>query len=182
MLVRNKGVLPKYFAESTHPPIIDIEVFEKAQEIMLESRNRNAAKSKMKKYVFTSKFICGNCGKSYKRKTRNGIASWNCSTYLKYGKDSCRAKQIPESILCSTASEVLEIDEFDESIFTQKIKEIQVPAANQLVFVFYDGMAVKKEWTNKSRSESWSEEKRQLMRYRSMERRSQKCGHQEQLQ
>lgn len=180
LLVRNKGVLPKYFAEKTHPPIIDIEVFEEAQEILLQNRNRNAAKSEMKKYTFTSKIICGNCGKRYKRKTRDGRVSWNCSTYLKYGKDSCKAKQIPESILCSVASEVLETNKFDENFFTQKIKEIQVPVVNQLVFIFYDGRVVQKEWRNKSRSESWSDEKRQLMRERNLERRKQKCEQQEQ--
>ncbi len=176
LLVRNKGVLPKYFAESTHPPIIDIEMFEKAQEIMIVNTTRNTPKNEMKKYVFTSKIICCNCGKSYKRKTRGVNVLWNCSTYLKYGKDSCSAKQIPESILCSVISEVLDINEFDENIFIQKIKEIQIPVANQLVFVFYDGKVVQKEWRNKSRSESWSAEKCQLMRDTNLERRKQKCG------
>lgn len=175
-LLRNKGVLPKYYAESTHPPIIDMDTFLKAQEIMTKNRELNAAKKQAGHYTFTSKIICGKCGKNYKRKTKKERVLWNCSTYLKYGKDSCNAKQIPENILHSLSTEVLGLTEFNEMFFEQNIKEIQVPEDNLLVFIFYDGRVVQKEWRNKSRSESWTTEKRQLMRESNIERRNQKCG------
>lgn len=175
-LLRNKGILPKYFAENTHPPIIDMDTFQKAQEIMTKNRELNAVKKQAGHYLFTSKIICGKCGKNYKQKTKKERVLWNCSTYLKYGKDSCSAKQIPENILKSLTAEVLGIEEFSESLFEQNIKEIQVPEDNLLVFIFYDGRDVQKEWRNKSRSESWSDEKRQLMRDSNLERSKQKCG------
>ncbi len=43
-LVINKGRLPKYYAEGTHEPIIDLETFEKAQEVMSVRRERNNIK------------------------------------------------------------------------------------------------------------------------------------------
>ena len=102
---------------------------------------------------------------------------------MKYGKDSCNAKQILESILYSLSTEVLGLTEFNIVLFEQNIKEIQVPEANLLVFIFYDGRIIKKEWQNKSRSESWSKDKRQKAREKQVEyyeRRRVPCVQQEQ--
>ena len=84
--VRNNGMLPKYYVEDTHPPIIDTATYEKAQEVMAKRRKRYAGKKEVGQYPFTSKIVCGKCGKNYKRKTNHGRISWNCSTFLKYGK------------------------------------------------------------------------------------------------
>lgn len=146
LLVRNKGLLPQYYAEGTHPPIIDEVIFQKAQEIMMSNRVRNSGKSESKHYPFTSKIVCGICGKNYKRKIISKKASWRCSTYLKYGKDNCPSHQIPESILKSLSNEVLGIPEFDEIIFNEKVKQIKVLQPNLIVFIFKDGQTVKKEW------------------------------------
>ncbi len=72
--------------------------------------------------------------------------------------------------MISLATEVLELTDFDEAYFKQKIKEIQVLQHNILVFVFHDGNTLKKEWRHKSRSESWSGEARQKARERSIEK------------
>lgn len=168
-LVANKGVLPKYYAEGTHPPIIDAAAFQLANEIMAKNRTLNEGKKATGTYPFTSKIKCGKCGKNYKRKTTHGQAFWNCSTHIKYGKEVCHAKRIPESILCSVAANALGIEEFDEVTFNRQIKEIQVPAPNLLLFVFCDGHTVQKEWQNKSRSESWNEEAREKARKRQIE-------------
>lgn len=116
------------------------------------------------KYPFTGKIVCGICGKKYRHKDRQGRVSWSCSTYLKYGKESCPSKQIPEDILISLTTKVLELKEFDEAIFEKKIKKIQVQEPNTLMFVFQDGKTVKEEWSYKPRSQSWSEETRQRVR------------------
>ncbi len=169
-LVWNKGNLSKYYAEGTHPAIIDIETFQRAQEIMNKNSERYYGKKGSGKYHFTSKIVCGICGKKYRHKNRHGRASWNCSTYLKYGKVSCPSKQIPEDILIAIVTEVLGFKEFDEGTFKQKIKEIQVPERNLLVFVFHDGNTVKKKWRYRSRSESWSEEAKKKARERSLKK------------
>lgn len=153
-LVWNKGNLPKYYAEGTHPAIIYLETFEMAQEILCKNRERYLGVSGVYKYPFSSKITCGICGKKYRHKNRQGRISWNCSTYLKYGKDSCPSKQIPEDILYMITTEVLGLIKFDEAVFKNKIKEIQVPEAYNLIFIFYDGTIVKKEWSYNLRSES----------------------------
>jgi DNA invertase Pin-like site-specific DNA recombinase len=181
-LVANKGELPKYYAENTHPPIIDEATFKKAQEIMTLNRELNEGKKEAGHYPFTSKIVCGRCGKNFKRKTTRGKVYWNCSNYLKFGKEVCHAKQIPDDILLSLVAEVLELPEFDKTIFELKIKEIQVPESNVLVFVFQDGHTVEKVWQNKSRSESWDSEKRDNARNKALEyyeRRNAQCQQQE---
>ncbi|WP_418790902.1 recombinase family protein [Phosphitispora sp. TUW77] len=160
--VRNKGQLPQYYAEGTHPAIIDTATFEKAQEIMGKRRLRFKTKDTSKnRYPFSSIIRCENCGKSYKRKFRDGKSVWQCSTYLEKGKASCHAKQIPEPMLYNISAEVLGRNEFDTGIFKEEITQILVPEFNRLVFVFSDGRTVEKVWQDKSRRESWTEEMRQ---------------------
>lgn len=163
-LVFNKGNLPQYYAEDTHPAIIDLDTFQRAQEILSKNREKYLVKNKGCKYPFTGKIVCGICGKKYGHKNSKGKGLWYCSTYLKYGKDSCPYKQIPEAILISLARDVLEIKNFDEAAFKEKVKEIQVPEPNVLIFVFQDGNIVKKEWNYNLRRESWSEEASQKAR------------------
>ncbi|MCX7904996.1 MAG: recombinase family protein, partial [Caloramator sp.] len=86
-------------------------------------------------------------------------------------------------ILLSITTEVLELQEFDDTYFLKQIKEIQVLEHNLVRFVFQDGRMVDKHWQNKSRSESWSEEAREKARMRQMDylgRRNSICSQQEQ--
>ena len=68
----------------------------------------------------------------------------------------------------SKACEALDINDFSETLFNEKIKQIVVPESGLLTFVFHDGNEVTLKWENKSRSESWSEEKRQMARERTI--------------
>ena len=110
--------------------------------------------------AFTSMIVCENCGKKYRRKIKRDEAFWQCSTYLKLGKKECHAKQIPEDILMTETAAVLGEPEFDEWLFKELIQEIRVPAFNHLVYVFKDGTKVEREWKDKSRRDSWTDEMR----------------------
>ncbi|AKA72359.1 recombinase family protein [Clostridium scatologenes] len=169
-LVLNKGNLPKYYAEGTHPPIIDLESFQKAQEILRENGKRNLGIDTRVKYAFTGKVVCSRCGKNYRHKNIKGRAKWFCYTYFKYGKESCSSKEIPEDILISLTIQTLGIKEFDKNIFEEKIRQIKVLNSRTLEFIFYNGTTVEKQWNYSSRSESWSEEDRQKARERSLEK------------
>lgn len=165
-LVRNKGDLPQYYVENSHPAIIDKDTFEKVQYIMEERRNKFAGKKVP--YPFTSKLICENCGKKYRRKLSHGRVYWVCSTYTRHGKDYCNSRQIPEEILLEITSEVLEIDIFDETLFNEKIEHIEICDSNILNFVFRDGEIIQRTWEHKPRSKSWDEEARQGARERAL--------------
>lgn len=172
-LKRNSGQLPMYYAENTRIPIIDKDVFEKANKTMCANRLK-AKSSKLPNnvYPFTSKIMCGMCGKNYKRKKNHGIAYWNCSTYLEQGKNACFTKRIPEKILVSKACEALGINSFDEKLFKKKIKQIIVPNHETLIFSFYDGEEIELKWHYASRSESWTDDKKKLARERALRKES----------
>jgi DNA invertase Pin-like site-specific DNA recombinase len=160
--VWNRGVLPQYYVEGTHPAIIDMATFEKAK-VILESRRKhyNTKDTSKNRYPFSGIIRCTNCGRNYKRKTTKGKVSWQCSTFLEKGKSSCHAKQIPEGTLYAESAEVLGLDAFDAEVFKMHITEIRVPEFNHLVFVFHDGHTVEKVWKDRSRSESWNDAMRE---------------------
>ncbi|MHB1652327.1 MAG: recombinase family protein [Desulfitobacteriaceae bacterium] len=164
-LVWNKGSLPMYFAEGTHPAIIDMETFEKAQAVMEQRRRLFGAKSNTRnRYPFSGVIQCGICGKKYKRKVRGGKPAWHCSTFLKEGKAACHARQIPEHVLYTASAEVLGQKDFNVGIFAKEIVEIRVPEFNKLVFVLRDGHTAEKVWQYRSHSEIWTDEMRQAAR------------------
>lgn len=165
--VRNTGKLPQYFATDTHPAIISVETFERAQVLLEENRRKNnIQKSPGRRYPFSGLLRCGNCGKPYKRVVCHGRACWQCSTYLLHGKTACPAKQIPESVLHALACDALGSSSLDERLIRQHISEITIPAPNKLIFGFSDGHIIEKEWRDRSRSESWTEEMKQKARER----------------
>lgn len=182
----NTGQLPRYHVKGSHEAIIDRDTFTLVQQKLEENAERfQPQRDVYRTYPFAWKVVCEKCDKNYRRKINNAGTRyekpvWICSTYNRLGKAACPSQQIPENVLISLVNEVLGIKEFDEVAFERKIKEIRVPGANKVKFIFRDGRIIKKEWQNESRSESWNEEKRQLMRISTLERRSQKCKHQEQ--
>ena len=151
-----------YYAENSHPAIIPVEMFEEAQRIMELNRlaNKNTHDTPSS-HVFTGKIICDKCGKKYKRVTKKGKHSWNCSTFQTYGKASCHTKQIPEDILMETAAAVMGLERFDEDAFLESIQEVHVPAFNHLVFCLKDGTKDERVWQDRSRRESWTQEMKQ---------------------
>lgn len=75
--VRNKGQLKQYFAEGTHPAIIDAATYEKVAEIMEQRRHAFRIDSEeQKRYPFTGIIICGLCERKYKRKVSRGRYFW----------------------------------------------------------------------------------------------------------
>lgn len=169
--IANRGQLPQYYAEGTHPAIIDKDTFQKAQTVMAAHRRRSAAgKPTTARYPFSGRIVCGRCGARFIRKTTSGRISWQCASYLKNGRSACPAKQIPENTLIELTSEVLGIATFNEQIFNSSMDHIEVPAPNRLTFIFRDGHSVEKEWRDRSRAESWTESMRAAARADSIRR------------
>lgn len=167
-LVRNKGDLPQYYVENSHPAIIDKEIFEKVQYIMEERRNKFVGKESRSASPLKSKLVCDNCGKNYRRKSGHGRVYWACSTYTRYGKEHCNSRQIPEEILLEVTTEVLDLEGFNEEIFNEEIEHVEICNSNRLKFVFRDGEIINKTWEHKPRSESWDEEARQRAKERGL--------------
>lgn len=168
---RNTGELPMFYAEGTHPAIIDTDTFSAAQTV-LEKLNE-AAKNRPapQRSEFTGKIYCPHCGKSYKRNTSNGSVGWNCSTYLSQGKALCHGKKIPEITLHTVCADILGTDDYNLTIFDAQIDRIEVPEDNLLRFFFKDGRTEERIWEDRSRRDSWTQEMKQAAAERTRQRR-----------
>lgn len=174
-LIPNRGALPMYYAEGTHDAIVDAGTFQRAR-VVLERLNAEAASRKpLERSVFTGMIHCPRCGKNYKRVNNHGHWGYNCSTYQSKGKRACSGKCIPESALIAETAAALGLSAFDAGIFAERIKRIEVPEANYLLFVYKDGHIVERVWKDHSRAESWTPEMKEKARLRTLgQRRSNK--------
>ena len=160
----NRGELPQYYAESTHPAIIDHEMYEKVQVLIAERREKtNVQKDVTARYPFSGLIVCGCCGAHYHRRTNPTRITWQCVTYLRRGKKHCAAKQIPEETLRSLTREALGGPEITEENI-RALAEIQIPCPNHILFVFKDGHETERVWQDRSRAESWTDEMREKAR------------------
>lgn len=160
----NRGELPQYYAENTHPAIIDHETYEKVQALIAERRGKtNVQKDVAARYPFSGRIVCGCCGAHYHRRTNPTRITWQCVTYLRRGKKYCSAKQIPEETLYCITREVLGVHEITEENI-QILAEIRVPSPNHILFVFKDGREIERVWQDRSRAESWTDEMKEKAR------------------
>lgn len=58
---------------------------------------------------------------------------------------------------CAT---VLGLPEFDETVFSEQIDHIEIPAPNEMVFHFKDGRIVPHHWESTMRKNCWTDERR----------------------
>jgi hypothetical protein len=106
--LENKGEVPQYYVEDSHPAIIDKEVWEVVQ-LEIERRRKFAEEHNIKANLansnnpFAGKVICGCCGKAYGRKVWNSTDErlrryvWQCSgKYEIKGEKGCVNRHIDE--------------------------------------------------------------------------------------
>ena len=157
---KNRGEMPKYFIQNDHEAIIPREVFHAAEE---ESARRRAKyfHSSGEKSELSSRICCGICGKNYRRKTTAARILWCCSTYNTRGRKYCASKAIPEMTLKEACCQALGLAEYDPQAIADRIIQIDALPENRLVFHLADGTDREIRWIFPSRSESWTEEKRQ---------------------
>ena len=92
--VKNHGERQKYYAEETHPPIIDPETFRAVQELK-QNRNEKCTSRQCQCLPLQKKIFCGECGTMYRRKVCAGKAFWVCRNHDR-GQDNCLSGRIPE--------------------------------------------------------------------------------------
>ena len=88
---RNYGQAPMYYVKDHHPPIVSRELFEKAQEVLVQRRKQygvdmNDLGKYNNRYLFSNKAFCGECGCRLTRKItgKNGYKKhilWYCAHY-----------------------------------------------------------------------------------------------------
>lgn len=171
--VDNKGVLPMYWAENTHEAIISAETFEKVQQEREKRASKYyAAAESLAPHPFSGLIRCECCGKNYKRKKTPAHVIWRCDTFNRIGKDACpKSKAIPEETLIRATAQALGQEELDFTSLRQRVKRIEALEGNTLSFFFTDGSTKTVTWEDRSRSESWTAEKREQARQRRLQQR-----------
>lgn len=159
--LKNDGVLPKYHAQNTHEPIIDMETWNAVQdEISRRAEKHTHPGVKQKTYPFTGIITCGCCGKHYRRKVTHASVVWICSTYNRFGKDACQSKAIPEPTLEKLAADIA----------PGEITAVRAENGNRLVFILANGSEIVKRWEDRSRAESWTTEMKEAARQKALEK------------
>jgi hypothetical protein len=167
--VKNEGQLQQFYITDDHEPIVSRSVFSETQSEV----QRRAEKHKCKagnKSVFTGKIRCGICGKNYRRKTTPHNTVWCCSTFNTRGKAYCASKAIPENTLKDCISDALGSKYFAEDFFTETVDFIVAEPCNTMRLIFKDGTEKRITWQDRSRSESWTNEMREAVRQKQLER------------
>ena len=88
---KNTGQVPMYYAENTHPAIIDQALFDMAQAEMqrrLEEKDAAVGTSRYtSKYPFSGMLVCGTCGHRLRRHVRTvgsgkRVPAWGCANRI----------------------------------------------------------------------------------------------------
>ena len=99
---RNINKRESFYVRENHSPIVSIEMWEQAQK-ELAKRRRNK-KVNTKKHPLSGLLICSKCGSKLQRRVWNSgkmcqKVMWQCSNYIKNGKNACSGTAIEERIL-----------------------------------------------------------------------------------
>ena len=106
--VKNKGIVPQYYVENSHEPIIPRDLYMQVQEEMIRRANLHSGANRKKrvyssKYALSSIVYCSRCGEIYRRIAWNNRGKhstvWRCCTRVEHGPGKCDAPTIQESEL-----------------------------------------------------------------------------------
>ena len=106
--VQNKGIVPQYYVENSHEPIIPRDLYMQVQEEMIRRANLHSGANRKKrvyssKYALSSIVYCSKCGEIYRRIAWNNRGKhstvWRCCTRVEHGQTACDAPTIQESDL-----------------------------------------------------------------------------------
>ncbi len=164
----NRGHLPQFFVEDSHPAIVDMVTYQIVAERLQQASDYFTSPSPQSESPFSKKMVCGYCGGYVKRAKNNARTIWNCHRYLEDGRAGCEgAKQIRNDMLEQICCEVFGWESLDEEFIRKKIVKIKV-FDRKLLFEMVDGRTIEKEWKYKSRSASWTPEMRERARQKAL--------------
>ncbi len=166
----NRGRLPRFVVEGTHPRIIDDALHQEVEAERERRRKAGAVKWRVAS-CFTGKLVCGNCGSSFTytpgTSTNKGDLTeyqqgqYRCSNKRNNGIKACNAKNLPLRALrqacCSSLGPLFgasEEAEFDPAWIDGQVKRIVV-FADTLELHLHDGRMVRAPWKSTARSDAW---------------------------
>ena len=106
--VKNNGIVPQYYVENSHEPIIPRDLFMQVQEEMVRRANLRGGKGGKKrvyssKYALSSIVYCGQCGDIYRRVHWNNRGKksivWRCVSRLENTGLTCHSRTVLEDMI-----------------------------------------------------------------------------------
>lgn len=99
---RNTGEVDYYYIEDNHSAIVSRETWETVQ-IKLKENRRNKEHSQVRN-KYSGLLVCSKCGCNLRRRVWNSgkpcqKVVWQCSNYIKNGKDACLGTSVSEEEL-----------------------------------------------------------------------------------
>lgn len=135
--VLNRGQLPQYYIQDCHEAILDRETYKKVQK-----RIKHKSDKMNLRYCFTGSIYCDICRNYYTRKKiivkGKTYIYWICSSKKKR-EIVCKSTNFREEELEQICVQVLEIDEFNKTIFKNRINKITILENGDLKFHFTEG-------------------------------------------
>lgn len=114
--VKNNGIVPQYYVENSHEPIIPKDLYMQVQEEMVRRGNLNSGNKKRvysSKYALSGIVYCGNCGDIYRRIAWNNRGKrsivWRCVSRVEHGPSECGAPTILETDLQAVVVKVINL-------------------------------------------------------------------------
>ncbi len=103
-LRKNTGQLDSYYVKGNHEAIIDHATWDSVQEEIKRRSEKASASAPKNNYPLSGMLFCSKCGAPLKRRTWNSgkpcsKVVWQCSTYIKRGKQACSGTRIDDSIV-----------------------------------------------------------------------------------
>ena len=171
---RNNGEYPMYKVEDSHPAIVSLDAFNKAQDRLFIAGNKFRPHSKgSNASIFTGLIRCGSCNKNYIRKRNRHRTYWICNSFnTKACIDCDQSLSLREDTLFDLASEALGVDanKLTRDLLHERLGKIVVHKSKDVDFVFADGSMKTLHFEFKSRRLSWTPEMKEEARRREMER------------
>ena len=165
----NKGELPRFEVQGTHPVIIDEQLHQKV-EAERERRRQAGAVRWRRATCFTGKIVCGHCGHpfTYTPYSRTGELTafqqghYQCSHKRKHGSKSCPSKSLPvytlRQVCCSILGPLVgasEGDQFEDTWVDGQMKHI-VAFADTLEFHLKTNEVLITPWKNTAKRDAWA--------------------------
>ena len=134
---KNNVILPQYYIEDDHEPIIPKEIFLMVQEEMARRSEQNACFGRRKNFSanhpFSKIVFCAECGEEFRRIHWNNRGKksivWRCLTRLKQ-KDQCHARTVNEETLIEAFLEALNEMVCDSDTYLNRLRENLEAAIN----------------------------------------------------
>jgi DNA invertase Pin-like site-specific DNA recombinase len=105
----NHGEIDSYYIEGNHSPIVTKATWDEAQRLIAlraeaKGNTENVKEKYQNRYPLTGLLLCSKCGATLRRRTWNSKYAckkivWQCSNYIKHGKNACLGTVIEEAVI-----------------------------------------------------------------------------------